>query len=107
MGEEVEDLDFAGTGELGKEFADGVLKRELALLLEDEDGGGGELLGNRADGVGHGGLGGEGRGDSRESEGVGVDDFAVLHDADRGRGNTGVGEDFLRDGGDFGGGVGG
>ena len=106
VGEEVDDLDVAGAGELGEEFADGVLKRELALLLEEQDGRRGELLGDGADGVGHGGFGGDGRRDAREAEGVGVDDVAVLHDADGGRGNAGVGEDFLRDGGDFGGGVG-
>ena len=106
VGEEIDDLDVVRAGELGEVFADGVLQGELALLLQDEDGRRGELLGDAADGVGHGGFGGEGRRDAREAEGVGVDDVVVLHDADGGGGNAAVGEDFLREGGDFGGGVG-
>jgi hypothetical protein len=107
VGEEVQDFDVVGAGEFGEIFADGILEGELALLLQDEDRGRGELLGDAADGVSHGGFGGDGRGDAREAEGVGVNDVVILDDADGGGGNAGVGENLLGDGGDLGGGVGG
>ena len=56
--EDLADCDFVAAREIGHVFADGIVERELALLLEKEDGRGSELLGDGADGVAHVGRGG-------------------------------------------------
>ena len=61
-------------GESGDVFGDGVVEGELALFLKEEDGGGGELLGDGADGVAHLGGGGDVRVKVGEAVGVGVDE---------------------------------
>ena len=61
---------------------------ELALLLEKEDGGGSELLGDGADGIAHVGRGGLIRADVREAVGMRVDELAAFDDGDGCRGNS-------------------
>ncbi len=101
VGEEIDDANFRGASEFGEILADRVVERELALLLEEQNSGSGELLGDGADGVGHRGLGLNRWIDAREAEGLGVDDLAILNDADGGRGHSGVGEDLFGEGSDF------
>jgi hypothetical protein len=44
---------FVAAREAGNVLADRIVERELAFLLQQQNGGGGELLGDRADGVAH------------------------------------------------------
>ena len=53
VGEDLADGDFVAAGEAGDVLADRVVEGELAFCLEEQDGGGGELLGDGADGVAH------------------------------------------------------
>ena len=62
----------------GTNFADGVVEFELAVLLEKQDGGGGELFGDRADGVAHFGRGWLVGSDVRAAVGMGVDELSAF-----------------------------
>lgn len=83
-----------GAGEFGIPAGDGVIEGQLAVLDEEEDAGRGELLGDGADGVVHSGGGGEVRLEACFAVGGGVDDVAILHDAELRAGNAGGAEDF-------------
>ena len=76
------ELDLARAGELGEPPADGVVEGEFTVLGEQQDADGGELLGDRADGVVHLRSRRERRGKAGLSEGGGVDHLAVLHAAE-------------------------
>ena len=88
VGEDLADGDLIAAGEAGKVFTHRIVELELALLLEHEQGGGGELLGDGADRVAHLGRGREGRatggGQPRRAVGVGVNQLAVLDNRQRG-----------------------
>ena len=94
VGEDFADGDFVAAGEAGNVFADRVVERELAFFLEQQNGRGGELLGDGADGVAHRRRGGTaGRvavGRRRAAVGMGVDELAVLDDGNGGGGNAGL-----------------
>ena len=93
VGEDLADGDLVAAREAGNVFAHRVVERELALFLEEQNGGGGELLGDRPDGVAHlrrGGHGGSGAEPGARAVGVGVDQLAVLDDGHRGRRNAGL-----------------
>ncbi len=100
--EEVAEGDVVGAGEIGVPAGDGVVEGELAILGEEEDAGGGELLGDGADGVVHGGGGGGRGGEAGVAVGGGVDDAAILDDAELGAGDAGLGEDLAGGGVDAG-----
>src|SRR5581483_8738792 len=89
-GHEVAEGDFVGAGEVGEVLGDGVVDGELAALLQQKDGVGGELLGDAADGIRHVRRGGPGRRDVGEAEGVRVDDALIFNDGDGGGGDAGV-----------------
>ena len=98
MGEDLADGHFAAAGKAGDVLADCVVKGELAVFLEQQDGGGGELLGDGADGVAHLGRGGDGGGgwggETGAAVGVGVDELAGLNHGDRGGGDAGLFENL-------------
>ena len=99
--ENLADCDFVAAGEAGDVLADRVVEGEFFLLLEHEDCGGRELLGDGADGIAHGGRGGDGgsgvRCEAREAVGVGVNELAVLDDGDGGGRDAGGFEDLRGD----------
>ncbi len=97
VGENLADGDFVAAGEAGDVFADRVVEGEFALLLQEQDGRGGELLGDGADGVAHVGRGGDGRIETRVAVGVGVNQLAAFDDGDGCGGDAGLLEDVVRD----------
>jgi hypothetical protein len=86
VGEDLADGDFVAARKAWDILADCVVKVELALFLKQEDGGGGELLGDGADRVAHVGRGGLVGADVRESVSMRVDELAAFDDGDGGGG---------------------
>ena len=91
------DGDFVAAGQAGNVLADWVVERELALLLQQQDGGGGELLGDGPDGVAHVGGGGSWRIETRFAVCMCVDQLATFDDGDGCGGDAGLFEDVVRD----------
>jgi len=82
VGEDLADGDFVAAGEAGDVLADRVVEGELAFCLEEQDGGGGELLGDGAE-WSNASEAWRGRrvswgGEAGAAVGVGVDELAAL-----------------------------
>ncbi len=82
VGEQFADGDFVRSGEAGNVFGDFIVEGEFAGFLFEEEGGGGELLTDGADGVAGFGGGGLLFGEIAVPEGFGVGEAAVLDDSD-------------------------
>ncbi len=91
MAEQLADRDAVSAGDAGDVFRDGVVEAELAFVLQQQDRGGGELLGDRGDLVGEVGVGG---GDRFGGFAVclGEHDPATADHGDRGGWHAGIAE---------------
>ena len=90
VGENLADGDFVAARESGNILAYGVIDAELALFLEQKDGGRGELLGDGTDGVAHVWRCRRRGGESGLAVGMRVDELATLDDSDGGGRDTGL-----------------
>src|SRR3546814_1216642 len=85
------DRDLIPLRDAGDVSGDRVIERELALILEQQQRGGGELLRDRSDLIGHVGARGCDVGRLLAPR-PGEDDFPAAHDRYRGRRDAGIGE---------------